>query len=200
MIQDLRFAVRMLARNPGFASLAVAALALGIGANTAVFSVVDGVVLRPLRFERPEQLARIFVENPAEGRLRYDVSPADFVSWKNGSRGFEGLAAVAGRGSAAVAAVSAWRVEPHSPQNLATAGLAVPHTAQITPSREPHSAQNLRPASFEVPHTLQTTGARSMELRPYRNAVPRGTGPSAPYCRERSAVLGQGYAPTPLPD
>ena len=97
MIQDLRFAVRVFARNPGFASLAVAALALGIGANTAVFTVVDGVVLRPLRFEKPDELVRIFVENPAQGRLRYDVAPADFVSWKKEARAFERVAAVAGR-------------------------------------------------------------------------------------------------------
>src|SRR4029077_19436730 len=65
LIQDLRFGLRQLRRSPGFAALAVLTLALGIGVNVAIFSVVDAAVLRPIAVSEPDRIVRIFNEDPA---------------------------------------------------------------------------------------------------------------------------------------
>src|SRR6185295_16831169 len=64
LIKDVRFALRALARRPGFTALAVITLALGIGADTAIFSVVYGVLLRPLDYPDPDRLVRVYEEHP----------------------------------------------------------------------------------------------------------------------------------------
>jgi putative ABC transport system permease protein len=89
MIQDLRFGVRMLRKNPGFTLVAVITLALGIGANTAIFSVVNTVLLRPLPYHEPERLAQIW-ERTADGGNNV-VSPDNFLDWQNQAKTFEGM-------------------------------------------------------------------------------------------------------------
>jgi len=92
MISDLRYAVRTLLKNPGFAVVAILALALGIGANTAIFSVVDAVLLRPLPLRQPEQLVSIF--GSFRGGAQFaSVSPADFKDYRDQNQVFEQLAA-----------------------------------------------------------------------------------------------------------
>ena len=90
-IQDLRYALRMLAKNPGFTAVAVIALALGIGANTAIFSVVNGVLLRPLAYHDPDRLMRLRETSPDFSSMA--VAYPNFVDWKEQNRSFAGLAA-----------------------------------------------------------------------------------------------------------
>jgi putative ABC transport system permease protein len=87
---DLRYAVRVMFRTPSFAIAVIGVLALGIGANTAIFSIVNAVLLRPLSFEEPERLVRIFTRTPG-GRL-FELSPGKFYDWQRDAQSFEGMA------------------------------------------------------------------------------------------------------------
>jgi predicted permease len=91
--QDLRHALRMIARQPGITLVAILTLALGIGANTAIFSAVDAVLLRPLPYENPDQLVMVWEKRPAEGVLDNVVAPADYVDWAKLNSSFESIAA-----------------------------------------------------------------------------------------------------------
>ena len=87
--QDVRYGARQLLKNPGFTSVAVLTLALGIGANTAIFSIVDGVLLKPLPYDQPGQLVQVW-EAPGPGK-RNTVSPGAFLDWQEHSVIFESL-------------------------------------------------------------------------------------------------------------
>ena len=91
--QDIAFGVRMLRRQPGFTAVAVIALALGIGANTAIFSVVDAVLWRPLPYPGADEIVSIGEQRTREGRLYGPVSPADFFDWRRDGRSFTAMAA-----------------------------------------------------------------------------------------------------------
>lgn len=91
LLQDVRYGLRTLARNPGFAAVAVIALALGIGANTAIFSVVNGVMLKPLPYADPDRLMLVSESSP--GFSSMSVAYPNFLDWKEQSRSFTGLAA-----------------------------------------------------------------------------------------------------------
>jgi putative ABC transport system permease protein len=87
---DLRYAFRVMSRTPSFAVAVASVLALGIGASTTIFSIVNTVLLRPLPFEEPERLVRIFTRTPG-GRL-FELSPGKFYGWQRDAQSFEGMA------------------------------------------------------------------------------------------------------------
>src|SRR5687768_17340723 len=95
LIQDLRYGFRMLLKQPGFTVVAVITLALGIGANTAIFSVVNAVLLRPFPFKESERLVLIFNRGAAAaGGDRTPLSFADVLDSRAQNHSFEGIAAV----------------------------------------------------------------------------------------------------------
>lgn len=92
LLQDLRYALRTFRQSPGFAMAAIVTLALGIGANTAVFSVVDAVLLRPLPYPEAERLVKVW-DREREGRTDQNVvSPANFPDWRTRSHTLERIA------------------------------------------------------------------------------------------------------------
>jgi predicted permease len=91
LIQDLRYGLRVLAKNPGFTAVAVIALALGIGADTAIFSVVNGVLLRPLPYHDPGRLMRLSERAPDFSTM--SVAYPNFLDWKDQNRSFQELGA-----------------------------------------------------------------------------------------------------------
>src|SRR5262249_33581764 len=95
LFRDLRHAVRNLARTPGFALVTILTLALGIGANTAIFSVVNAVILRPLGYPHPEQLVYISSQFPALGFDQFSVSSPEFLEFQERTRAFSVVGAFA---------------------------------------------------------------------------------------------------------
>ncbi|MEK6323110.1 MAG: ABC transporter permease [Acidobacteriota bacterium] len=97
LIQDLKYGARLLLKRPGFTAVAVIALALGIGANSAIFSVVNGVVLRALPYKDPESLMMVWSRRPLlqarSGATEFPVSAADFIDWRDQNQVFEQIAA-----------------------------------------------------------------------------------------------------------
>lgn len=93
LYRDVKYGCRMLARKPGFTAVAVIALALGIGANSALFSVVNGVLLRPLALHHAERIACLFEENREHGQNRGSASAPNFADWREQSHMFEHMAA-----------------------------------------------------------------------------------------------------------
>jgi predicted permease len=93
-VQDVRYAARTLRKNPGFATVVVLTLALGIGANTAIFSVVHAVLLRGLPYNEPERVMRVL---STVGTNRGSTTAPDFVDWRSSAQSFEGMAAVSGQ-------------------------------------------------------------------------------------------------------
>ena len=92
LLQDLRFGVRMLLRTGSFTATALIALALGIGATSAIFSVIYGVLLKPLPYRDPDRLVRVYENNPVERFEMFPLSPADFLDYRKQNQAFEDIA------------------------------------------------------------------------------------------------------------
>jgi putative ABC transport system permease protein len=110
--KDLRYAARGLRQAPGFTLIAAAVLAIGIGANCAIFSLVDAALLRPLTFPRPEELVRLWEHPP--GYDRNAVSPLTFLDWSEQNRVFASMAAVSGGGKSLTTPNGAERIPGQS--------------------------------------------------------------------------------------
>ena len=98
MIRDIREAIRLLRANPGFAAVIVLTLALGIGVNATIFSVLHGVLLRPLQYANPEALVVLWEANEQLGQKQQDVSGATYLDWRERSKTFAGIGAYRYRG------------------------------------------------------------------------------------------------------
>src|SRR5262245_48065913 len=96
LLHDLRFGIRLLLKHPGFSAVAILALALGIGANTAIFSVVDAVIFKPLPFSNPDRLVALWERDLAKGDDHSSVMAGNYLDWKNRNQIFEEMAAHAG--------------------------------------------------------------------------------------------------------
>src|SRR5882762_9501028 len=96
LLQDLRYGMRMLAKNPGFATVAVLTLALGIGANTAIFSLVNAVMLRPPPF--PEHRRLVFLSEKSRHMDDMSISYPNLLDWQQQNQVFEGVAGFRGQG------------------------------------------------------------------------------------------------------
>ena len=92
LIQDLRYGVRILLKQPGFTLVAVITLALGIGANTAIFSLVNSILLRPLPFRDPDRIVRLIQASPKLGLPTWGVSQAGYAAYREQNRSFESIA------------------------------------------------------------------------------------------------------------
>src|ERR687887_428898 len=94
LIQDVRYGVRMMRKRPGFTAAVVLTLALGIGANTAVFSVVNTVLLKPLPYSDPERVVTLsaIVAGRETGPIRGQIADADFLDWRGQATSFQAMA------------------------------------------------------------------------------------------------------------
>src|SRR5215212_5770575 len=93
-LQDVRYGLRSLLKKPAFTLTAVIALALGIGANTAIFSVINGVLLRSLSYAEPDRIVMLWERNLTGTRTQNVISPGNFLDWQKQSASFEQMAAV----------------------------------------------------------------------------------------------------------
>src|SRR3954471_8864901 len=92
LLQDIRYGIRMLVKSPSVSIVATIALALGIGANTAIFSVVNAVLLRPLPFKNSDSLMAVFESDPTRGQVRGSYSFPNYFDLRDQNQSFENLA------------------------------------------------------------------------------------------------------------
>ena len=94
LLKDLAYAFRLLRKSPGFSATAIGSLALGIGANTAIFTLVNVLLLRPLPFERPDRLVTLFERSVVGSEQDMSPAPGNFLNWQQSSSGCGGISPV----------------------------------------------------------------------------------------------------------
>ncbi len=97
LLRDAQYGIRLLLRKPGVTAVAIITLALGIGANTAIFTVTHALLLKPLPYDHPERLVLANENNLSRGWTSFSVSPPNFLDWRAQAKSFDGLAAYGGR-------------------------------------------------------------------------------------------------------
>ena len=150
ILQNLKFALRLLRKSPGFAFIAILIMALGIGANTAIFSVVHAVLLEPLPFRDADSLVQIWHTPPQKsfpGMTRFSVSPANFLDWQKQNHVFDRMAMYGGAGydltgAGKPEAVRASTVSPDFFSVLGVEPLHHDHGASETVDRGGHSKRS----------------------------------------------------------
>src|SRR5215470_9942113 len=93
LLQDVRHALTLLVKKPAFSMVAILGLMLGIGANTAIFSVVNALLLRPLPYKDPSRLVDLWSDNTSNLKAPHAISYPNFVDWRDQNQAFEGMAA-----------------------------------------------------------------------------------------------------------
>ena len=144
--KDVRYAFRALRRQPGFAIITVLTLALGIGANTAVFSVVNGVLLRPLGYPQPERLEFITSQFPGLGFDQFWVSLPEFVEFKQHNQAFSN--------------VGAYNI---TAANLGTSTPSRPITALVTPGANAKAQAQTAATESPVPPAAENIASKPPE-------------------------------------
>ncbi len=123
MLQDLRYALRQIWKSPGFTTIAVLTLALGIGANTAIFSVVNAVLLRPMPYPNADRLLLLWSSAPSQGLPMFGSSPADYRVWRSDNHSFGNMGAFSNSGIS-------MSLEGHAPELLVSSAI----TANLFPT------------------------------------------------------------------
>ncbi len=135
-LQDLRYGVRMLTRKPAFTVIAIITLALGIGANTAIFSVVNGVLLRPLPYQEPDRLVRVYSEFTNLDLRKFWISPPEFTDIQKEAKSWEAIGAWAAGGA---------NVEARNGEPIRVTSTAVTRSLIDTLGVQPAMGRNFTP-------------------------------------------------------
>src|SRR6476620_8153824 len=110
-LQDVRYAIRTLRRSAGLTAVIVGSLAIGIGANSAIFSVVNALLLKPLPYPQPERLAVLWLRSPGVNIPQDWPSPGQYIDVRTENRSFEEMSISQGRSGTLIGATEAQRVE-----------------------------------------------------------------------------------------
>ncbi len=168
VMRDVRHGMRMLRRSPGFTTVAVLTLALGIGANTAIFSIVNGVILRPLGYPQPERLMYLSTQFPSLGFTEFWVSPPEYIEFRELNRSFSSVGAFTTGEVNLIAGDRPFRVRSASvDEHLLTRSAFSPRMAVCSPKGRPTSPARRRRLGNPHHRSRQLSFCRTSCGRPH---------------------------------